>query len=1396
MAENCINIDDLGFQQYAEKMGVKPVILATKVKLYNKKNNKAEDYLPTAVELGLTTEPVTPKEETFDPQAVEDEVTKVPKLQKYIEQSTAKTAQLRNAIAASQKELADLNVLFNPIKVYKLRKKIQADNEQLLRENRLIQSAKDELQQILKQEEQAVKTASSTEPTSVASASVENNPKTVNSNTPFAEFPRELQYKIIQAYVNATRIPVEYNVNNQEETLENYDKSYDDIIDNFKKTAWYIQAIADYNNSVLNPIQPNVDEASEIEEKIPPVSETSVNKNAQENVEKRIREFKKMLDVFDVLLSTPKYENAALGGVVKGKNKHTNILDNHTYVTAVKAIVFLRKDSRTGIKLLNENGQYYIVISRSIGKSDNIGRVEAGAIGIPLPNLDKVLNLVNPELKQRVLINLLKNIDTNVERFFTEKIGYLQHSQGEYLLISELENNAERISNVVRSVISKVKENLSNQLDNLEQSNITDINVADEILEDATDEESMQPEEENKTVKSADIIFNEKEELEILKFKNDPKTKEINFSEIFKNEKDNITLSLWEALKPYIRNNAKVYYQDGYYFAGDSELAAEYGYGATIDGKGNVLVFTKDLLNPTTILHELMHDFLLDAINVNKDVILINELQRIFDKAKLDADLVERYSYAFSNLDEFVSEAFGNSGFRQELSYIEDNTLNKKSNIFESISNAIKSYLKKQFGFEINQTLLDSIFNAVEHTVKSKNIGLTAAEVKALEEVAEEGVAAPEPVQAQSVEAFEKDLEANSEWLTESEIKSFALAYGLAENVQDQLSIIDQVTDLILQRQTKPDDEKARFEAIREEMLTNRNTNLGVLGERGFVAEVPMGKGKTQLKRFPLPRATVKAIQKSQFLYLSPENFIAFLQDVHSFNKQFKNPKLIKQHKTAVSQMTDMREVMQYAKDLINKYTVNGFLNPAILSQINSIIKANSNVDFKYQYVNKYNHGEYRIKAIKKAKIQPPVAVEELIEFGVEDYKLLGHATLDDAIKKIEINSDPDIVALFFLLSKAKFNFDIKGTELDKKSSYVASARNKYHDSKTDSLSSVMANFLPDALGGISVDYDVSEYYEAAKSYLEKFTGEADLKRALIARHFGEELTVLRAEAEQARKAQEEFDQFEQDAQNIPLSDVDMQQHFEMYEQFVNNYVNVEELSKSASTETKAPVSKPEEKVDALEFLKAEKEALENQKGPQLRLMELANKNAFAFLEVFKQRKANNLLKPHEIVNALNVLIHYTSNTALKKFTPQQEKFFRQMVFLELGSEIKNVPVSVFESVGKLVPGNYKLAMIATPEGLNFVFTNNDNKHVSFEVNEFIKLAQFENFMSKFEATETAEELSGEVIDAELEKDDMAELLEVMTSFMGNVNQSMVDINNVSIANLNATILEEINKCK
>jgi hypothetical protein len=202
------------------------------------------------------------------------------------------------------------------------------------------------------------------------------------------------------------------------------------------------------------------------------------------------------------------------------------------------------------------------------------------------------------------------------------------------------------------------------------------------------------------------------------KFKNDKNTHILSLDYILNKETDEITRKLIEALKPYQNKKSKIYYQDNYDF---KEGDLFYEYAATGDLNGNLFVFNKDALNSDIILHELMHDFLADEIDYGKNNILLKELNRIFDIARLDSSLVKEYPYSFTDLHEFLSEAFGNKNFRLKLSTIEDNIAPKKSNIFESVLNSIRRLVKSKLNIEISNSLLGSIFNSVENTITHKN---------------------------------------------------------------------------------------------------------------------------------------------------------------------------------------------------------------------------------------------------------------------------------------------------------------------------------------------------------------------------------------------------------------------------------------------------------------------------------------------------------------------------------------------------------------------------------------------------------------------------------------------------------------------------------------------------
>ena len=194
---------------------------------------------------------------------------------------------------------------------------------------------------------------------------------------------------------------------------------------------------------------------------------------------------------------------------------------------------------------------------------------------------------------------------------------------------------------------------------------------------------------------------------------------------------------LIEILKPYLKGKS-IYYQDGWHFKLDHPTLKGRKYGATVSSNGDILIFNKGNFDLHTIIHEALHTLVHTKINRTSrfefDEEFAEEIQRLYDLVKQDSSLVERYSYAFTNLDEFVSEAFGNGSFRQELAYIEDTLSPYSSNIFKSFLDAIRNFLKSKYDFEISNSALESIFNAVDHSIqKAGAIEKAEIEIRTLE---------------------------------------------------------------------------------------------------------------------------------------------------------------------------------------------------------------------------------------------------------------------------------------------------------------------------------------------------------------------------------------------------------------------------------------------------------------------------------------------------------------------------------------------------------------------------------------------------------------------------------------------------------------------------------------
>ena len=387
------------------------------------------------------------------------------------------------------------------------------------------------------------------------------------------------------------------------------------------------------------------------------------------------------------------------------------------------------------------------------------------------------------------------------------------------------------------------------------------------------------------------LVFSEEAYREGERFLKDAKTRKISFEEVVNQDSEVTELDkkLISALLPFLKGK-NVYYQDGFNYNISNELTGDLGgYGATISENGDVLVFEKELLNTETILHEGLHSLVFTKINETarneKDQVFVDEIQRIFDLVKQDNDLVSRYDYAFSNLDEFVSEAFGNRNFRQELSYISDGSSGIKSNIFKSFIDAIRKFLKSEYNFEIDNSALESIFNAVDYTLQDKRDAIQepSTETVDVQEPARDSEAVGEgDVREVTEEIDTEDQTPEERAQVKQEADDLADALGLDDDVKFQLE-----TDMT-DKQRKETLEKEAEDLMNEVQPENIETVESV--EAAEPIPVNLDEGAEPVKRTGIKRFRLKDIVGKKLNLLMADKLKIELMDPSKPYDQETNP--------------------------------------------------------------------------------------------------------------------------------------------------------------------------------------------------------------------------------------------------------------------------------------------------------------------------------------------------------------------------------------------------------------------------------------------------------------------------------------------------------------------------
>ena len=409
------------------------------------------------------------------------------------------------------------------------------------------------------------------------------------------------------------------------------------------------------------------------------------------------------------------------------------------------------------------------------------------------------ISAVVPGVESEVLININKaNSDRIKKGTKKEQKNKEQLTLEKESVKNELEKTTQALKNAKKDKADgtfKFSDNVYNDVVKKQEAKIK--NLEWQLKKYDAEIAALEP----TTTSEVEAVFDDASVKEAKRFIEDKNTKKLTIEEVI-NQDENATdldKSLLKALSPFLKGKS-VYYQDGFKFNVENEIVDDTGgYGATISENGDVLIFTKGNLDVDTILHEGLHTLIYtkinDTVRNEQDQVLVDELQRIFELVKSsELSTREEYSYAFNNLDEFVSEAFGNKNFRQELSYLED-TEGSKSNLFTSFINALRNFLKSEYDFDLTSNALESIFGAVENTLKQTR---KTSEVEAKEAEIEE----KSNLEITEVEEYVDELDKTKKsdpkvYWSVSEVSEVDAKEGTVVNTEDGSALVKKDGDIV-----------------------------------------------------------------------------------------------------------------------------------------------------------------------------------------------------------------------------------------------------------------------------------------------------------------------------------------------------------------------------------------------------------------------------------------------------------------------------------------------------------------------------------------------------------------------------------------------------------------------
>jgi len=250
MSDRCVNIDDKDFKVLQKEVNINPYILATKVKLWqDKQENEADkNRLPTAQELNIAPVFVVVEKKAAPvetPQPTQEE-----QLKNEIQKLQSQRKDIEKQIESLDKEISKTR---NPLKKITKRKKLRKleyELDSVVYKESLLSKERNQN----KAEEDVVKQNPVTEEEVLPQVNEESERLIINNSTEFNNFPAELRYELIVHHIRKYGSGlVVGDLSNMNEVLANVSTGVIEAIESSLKKASYANIINNFNKTKNAP---------------------------------------------------------------------------------------------------------------------------------------------------------------------------------------------------------------------------------------------------------------------------------------------------------------------------------------------------------------------------------------------------------------------------------------------------------------------------------------------------------------------------------------------------------------------------------------------------------------------------------------------------------------------------------------------------------------------------------------------------------------------------------------------------------------------------------------------------------------------------------------------------------------------------------------------------------------------------------------------------------------------------------------------------------------------------------------------------------------------------------------------------------------------------------------